>query len=74
MIGCFGADRSYAAFPKKLQLNLLRKGPAANSGGSMGRWDLVSTNYDDEEEIDGEESDQREVKMILNRKKSKKKK
>jgi hypothetical protein len=26
----------------------------------MGRWDLVSTNYDDDEEIDGEESDQRE--------------
>jgi hypothetical protein len=60
VIGCFGADHSYAVFPKKLQLNLLRGGPAAKSGGSRGRWDLVSTNYDEEEEIDGEESDQRE--------------
>jgi hypothetical protein len=41
-------------------LNLLRRGAASNSGASRGSWNFVSSNYNDEEEIEGEESDQSE--------------
>ncbi len=50
----------YDVFPKKFQLNLIRRGAASNSGANRERWDLVPLNYSDEEETDGEDSDQSE--------------
>jgi hypothetical protein len=55
VVGCFGSDRTYKVFPKKLQLNLLRRGTALNAGAGRGRWDLVGSNCNDEEESSGED-------------------
>jgi hypothetical protein len=58
VVGCFGSDRTYTVFPKKLQLNLLRRGRALNAGTGRGRWDFVDSNCNDEEESSAEESNQ----------------
>ncbi len=43
-------------FPKKVQLNLLRRGRALNGDISSGRWDLVDSNCNDEEKINEDDS------------------
>jgi hypothetical protein len=60
VVGCFGSDRTYTVFPRKLQLNLLRRGTTLNAGTGRGRWDLVDSNCNDEEESSGEDSEEDE--------------
>jgi len=45
-------------FPKKVQLNLLRRGRALNGDISSGRWDLVDSNCNDEEESNEDDSEE----------------
>jgi hypothetical protein len=58
VVGCFGSDRTYTVFPRKLQLNLLRRGTTLNAGTGRGRWDLVDSNFNDEVESSGEDSEE----------------
>jgi hypothetical protein len=60
VVGCFASDRSSAVFPKKLQLNLLRRGTALNGDASRGRRNFVDSNCNDDKENNGEDSDQSE--------------
>jgi hypothetical protein len=47
VVGCFGLDHTYTVFPKKLQLNFLRRGTTLNAGTGRERWDLVDSNFND---------------------------
>jgi hypothetical protein len=60
VVGCFASDCSHAVFPKKLQLNLLRRGTALYGDASRGRRDFVDSTCSNEEESNGEDSDQSE--------------
>jgi hypothetical protein len=46
------------SIPKKLKLNLLRRGTALNANASRGRRDLVDSNFNDEKESSVEESEE----------------
>jgi hypothetical protein len=58
VVGCFGLDHTYTVFPKELQLNFLRRGTILNAGTGRERWDLVDSNFNDEEESSGEDSEE----------------